>query len=252
MAQPLESSSATRPQGSAKKEKPYWVEPLITMVVLGVWVLYSLWEIFFHNSGTYQNYISPYFSPGVGKWFGWHLLDGLYVAWVPFLFRFSCYYYRREYYRGFFWDPPGCAVHDKPRPRYSGETKWPLAFNNLHRYAWYLAFIVLVFLWKDAVQAFFFKNGFGVGIGSLLLLINAVLLTFYTFSCHAFRHMVGGKKDCFSCDGKPTTSYKLWNRVSSWNVFHGTWAWASLASVWAADLYIRLLSMGVIHDVRLF
>jgi len=224
------------------------------MVILGAWIVYSLWEVLFHNTGTYGNYVSPYFSPQVGDWFGWHVLDALYVAWVPFLFRFSCYYYRKEYYRGFFWDPPACYAVDAPRPRYSGETKWPLAINNLHLYFWYLALIVLIFLWKDAIQAFWFgKAGFEVRVGNLLMLVNAVLLTAYTFSCHAFRHMVGGRKDCFSCqDGKPSTSYKVWHKVSEWNVFHGTWAWASLFSVWATDLYIRLLIMHVIHDVRLF
>lgn len=251
MAQPLQSGTAARPKAKTKR-MPYWVEPLVTLIVLGAWLLYSLWEVLFHNTGTYQNYISPYFSPGVGEWFGVHLLTGLYVAWVPFLFRFSCYYYRKEYYRGFFWDPPGCAAVDAPRKRYSGETRWPLKINNLHRYFWYLAVIVLIFLWKDAIQAFIFPNGFGVGVGSLILLLNAVFLTFYTFSCHAFRHMVGGRRDCFSCGGKPSASYKFWTRVSRANAFHGTWAWVSLFSVWAADLYIRLLLMGVIHDVRLF
>ncbi len=251
MAQPLETASDSALQG-ATKSRYYWVTPLGTAIILGLWVLYSLWEVLFHNSGSYGNYISPYFSPGVGNWFGWHVLDALYVAWIPLVFRFSCYYYRKEYYRGFFWDPPACYHSERPRPGYTGESKWPLAFNNLHRYAWYLVFIVLVFLWKDTVQAFIFKSGFGVGVGSLLLLVNAVCLTAYSFSCHAFRHMVGGGKDCYSCEGKPTVRYKMWHRVSGWNVFHGSWAWASLATVWAADLYIRLLMMGVIHDVRLF
>lgn len=251
MAQAMTSGTSRPP--APKKRWPYWVEPLVTLVVLGSWLVYSGWEVLFHNTGTYHNYISPYFSPGVASWFGFHILTALYVAWVPFLFRFSCYYYRKEYYRGFFWDPPGCAAIDKPRKRYSGETRWPLKINNMHRYFWYLAVIVLAFLWKDAIQAFIFPHhGFEVRVGSLILLANAVLLTFYTFSCHAFRHMAGGRLDCFSCQGKPSRSYRVWSRISRWNVFHGTWAWASLFSVWAADLYVRLLIMGVIHDVRLF
>ncbi|MHB1953627.1 MAG: hypothetical protein ACYCOU_07725, partial [Sulfobacillus sp.] len=66
-------------------------------------------------------------------------------------------------------------------------------------------------------------------------------------------NMIGGRKDCFSCaNGKPSTGYKWWRRVSVWNQFHGAWAWASLFSVWAADLYIRLLISGVFSDPRLF
>ncbi len=249
-------AQASRPD-TARAIKPSgklpWVEPVFTIVAFTGFVIYSLWEVFFHNTGTYHNYVSPFFSPGVAGWFGFHILTALYVVWVPFIFRFSCYYYRKEYYRAFSFHPFGCAVTEPKANRrrsYNGEWK----INNLHRYAWFLAVIVLIFLWKDVVEAFIFPNGFGVGIGSLILLINAILLTGYTFSCHAFRNMFGGRKDCFSCTahGKKTTSYKLWHRISEANVYHGAWAWASLFSVWIADLYVRLLIMGVIHDVRLF
>ncbi len=254
MAQPMQTTVPSRKK--AEKHLPYWVEPAFTIVALGGFVIYAIWEVFWHNTGTYQNYVSPFFSPGVASWFGFHVLTALYVVWVPFLFRFSCYYYRKEYFRGFFFHPAGCAVAEPNSHKtrvYTGERRFPFNLNNLHRYAWYLAVIVLIFLWKDTVQAFIFKNGFGVGVGSIILLINAVLLTAYTFSCHAFRNMVGGRKDCFSCaNGKPSTGYKWWRRVSSWNHFHGGWAWASLFSVWAADLYIRLLIMGVFNDPRLF
>jgi hypothetical protein len=32
------------------------------------------------------------------------------------------------------------------------------------------------------------------------------------------------------------------------NLFHMRWAWASLISVGLADLYVRLLAMGVLTD----
>jgi hypothetical protein len=32
------------------------------------------------------------------------------------------------------------------------------------------------------------------------------------------------------------------------NVFHNRWAWASLVSVAVADLYVRLLAIGVLTD----
>lgn len=237
-----------------KSLRPYWVEPLFTWLALGGFVVYSAWETLFHNTGTYHNYTSPFFSPNVGGWFGLHFLDALYVVWVPLLFRFSCYYYRREYSRAFFFHPAGCAVKEpgSGKRAYTGESRFPFVLNNFHRYFWALAVIVLAFLWKDAVQAFIFPNGFGVGVGSVLMLVNAILLTAYTFSCHAFRSLIGGRKDCFSCEGRPTKTYRLWKKVSQWNQMHGAWAWASLFSVWATDLYIRLLIMHVIHDVRLF
>lgn len=245
LAQPVPSAQKPASQG---QHRLWWVEPALTLVVFGIFGLYSLWEVFTHNTGLYHNYLSPYFSPDI---FGIRLLPAMYVAWVPLIFRFSCYYYRREYYRGFFWDPPACAIAET-RKGYTGETKFPLNLNNLHRFALYLAIIVLIFLWKDAIQAFFFKNGFGVGLGSIIMLIDVILLSLYTFSCHAFRHLVGGRMDCFSCALKPRASYSLYQRITQWNSRHHVWAWASMFSVWGTDLYIRLLIMGVIHDPRFF
>ena len=82
---------------------------------------------------------------------------------------------------------------------YRGETSFPFILQNVHRYFFYLAILFLCFLWYDAVRAFFFTEGFGIGVGSLVMLVNIVLLTTYTFSCHSLRHLVGGKLDCFSC-----------------------------------------------------
>ncbi len=257
MAQPLpQEDHSTRPNRTQRKRRP-WVEPTVTAVVFGLFVLYSLWEILFHNNGVYGNYVSPFFSPQVGRWFGMKSFIAFPVVWIPFLFRGTCYYYRKEYNRAWFWHPSACASTEPSGRRYTGESRFPFSWTNLHRYFWYLAVIVLVFLWKDTVQAFFFTSGFAVHLGSILMLVNAVFLTLYTFSCHAFRHLVGGGKDCNSCvfgpnAGKPTTSYQLWAKVSRWNQRHGSWAWASLFSVWVVDLYVRLLIMGVIHDVRFF
>jgi hypothetical protein len=46
--------------------------------------------------------------------------------------------------------------------------------------------------------------------------------------------------------------YKVWSLVSRLNERHMEYAWVSLIWVALADLYVRLLSMGVIHDVRFF
>jgi hypothetical protein len=233
------------------REWPWWLQPLYTVVALGLFSLYAIWEAFFHNSGRYHNYLSPFFSPDVHS-LGIRVLPALYVLWVPLLFRATCYYYRKAIYRSFFWDPPACAVAEPAGRRYNGETRFPFNLGNYHRFFLYLAIIVLIFLWKDAIQAFIFPNGFGVGLGSLLMLVNVVLLSVYTLSCHAFRHLVGGNLDCFSCGRHPLARYRLWRIVSAWNRNHSVWAWVSMFSVWATDLYIRLLIMGVIHDVRLF
>ncbi len=233
-----------------KRRAPWWAEPAATVVALTAFGLYSLWEVFFHSTGTYQNYVSPFFSPNVAAW-GVHFVPALWVIWAPLLFRASCYYYRKEYYRGFFGDPSACARPERPGRTYTGETRLPLALNNLHRFFFYIAVIVVLFLWKDAIEAFFFPTGFGIGLGSLIMLGNVILLSFYTFSCHAFRHLIGGNLDCFTCNLRPRTRYGLWRAVTDWNMRHGQWAWISMFTVWGTDLYIRLLISGVLHDPRI-
>ena len=131
--------------------------------------------------------------------------------------------------------------------RYRGEAALPYVLMNAHRYFLYLATIVLGFLWYDAVRAFFFDGSFGVGVGSLVLLANAVLLSLFTFGCNSVRHLVGGRMDCFSCSANARVRHKLWRRVGVLNGRHMEWAWISLVWVAVADLYVRLLAGGVVR-----
>jgi hypothetical protein len=123
---------------------------------------------------------------------------------VPLGFRLTCYYYRKAYYRSFFLAPPACVVAGLSRGRYRGETRFPFILMNVHRFFFYVATIVLGFLWYDAVRAFFFRGAdgslhVGVGVGSLIMLANVVPLSLFTFGCNSLRHLVGGKLDCFTC-----------------------------------------------------
>jgi hypothetical protein len=169
----------------------------------------------------------------------------------PLGFRITCYYYRKAYYRAFFLDPPGCAVPEKTGRRYGGETKFPFILQNAHRYFMYLAVVFLSFLWYDAVRSFFFENGFGIGVGSIVLLVNIILLTLYLFSCHSLRHLLGGKLDCFSCVNFGGPRHSTWRGLSAMNEHHMLFAWMSLLSVGFADFYVRLVSSGAIRDLRL-
>ncbi len=252
----MAQSAETIHGSKSKSGAAWWVEPYLTVLALGLFGVYSLWLVFFQHTGQFQNYLSPFFSP-TEDW-GIKVLPALWVLWAPLLFRATCYYYRKEIYRGFFHDPMACGVPESRRKFYFGETRFPFIWTNLHRWFWYIALVVLVFLWIDAVKAFIFPvagggSTFGVGLGSLIMLVNVSLLTMYSLSCHAFRHLVGGGSQKFSCaDGSPTTRYKLWNTVSRWNEKHGLFAWVSMFSVWFTDVYIRLLIYGVIHPVRFF
>src|SRR5260370_42393567 len=129
----------------------------------------------------------------------WPLSPALLIFVWRLGLRLTCYYYRKAYYRAFFLDPPACAVSESGKQRYRGETGFPLILQNLHRYFLYVGFIFLIFLWRDAFRGFFFSGRFGVGLGSLLLMCNVILLPLYALSCHPHRHLLGGRLNCFSC-----------------------------------------------------
>ena len=63
--------------------------------------------------------------------FGKHVSPAIFILPFPLLFRATCYYYRKAYYRAFFWDPAGCAIPEKAkRPGYTGERYYEA---DLHR-----------------------------------------------------------------------------------------------------------------------
>ncbi|HLN12073.1 MAG TPA: succinate dehydrogenase [bacterium] len=228
---------------------PWWLQPFATVVILSAFVVYSIWAAL-QGRGYVAPYLSPFYSPPV-SFRGIPISPAFWVVWVPAGFRATCYYYRKAYFRSFFRDPVSCMIPES-RAQYAGETKLPFILNNLHRYMLYLAVIVLAFLWRDTFDAFFFNGQLGVHLGSLLFLVNVLLLSGYTFGCHALRHLVGGNLDCFSCARGGRVRYRFWQWVNPLNHRHAFWAWASLFSVSFVDIYIRLLLAGAITDPRLF
>ena len=76
-------------------------------------------------------------------------------------------------------------------------------------------------MYYDGIHGLFRNGEFGFGVGSAMLLINPTLLAFYTLGCHACRHLIGGKEDCFTCPaGNEKVKYKIWSRVSILNSKH--------------------------------
>lgn len=240
-------ANATAQGALTMRRDAWWIAPLLTVIVLSGFGIYATWRAFENRFYEVGPYLSPFYSPLLH--FGWwRFSPAILILWAPLGFRVTCYYYRKAYYRAFFWDPPACAVGE-PRKGYNGETRFPFILQNIHRYFFYAATIVLVFLWYDAIKAFIFDGHFGVGVGSIVLFVNnIILLPLYSFSCHSFRHLIGGHLDQFS---RCPTRYKLWGAVSVLNNNHMLWAWISLFSVALADFYIRLVASGAINDVRL-
>ncbi len=260
----VETTSAlpapARSRRTARRDA-WWLPPLATGLVLGAFGVYALAVAINGSHYLYTDggarYLSPFYSPDLESLFGFDVpfSPAFLVLWAPLGLRLTCYYYRKAYYRSFFLAPPACAVPGLRR-KYRGETAFPLVLQNVHRYFLYAATIVLAFLWYDAGRAFFFRTSdgsleLGVGVGTLVLLLNVVALSFFTFGCNSLRHLVGGKLDCFTCSRRARTRHKLWLGVTVLNLRHMEWAWISLATVGFADLYIRLAAYGVFHDPRI-
>jgi hypothetical protein len=242
----------------------WWVSPLVTALGLTAFVAYSTWRAFANADYYSEPYVSPFYSPCLGancvdmplgaRWplFGdwWGLSPALLVLIFPLGFRLTCYYYRKAYYRGFWRSPPACAVAE-PHARYTGETRFPLIVQNIHRYFFYFAIPVAGILTYDVVLAFRDTHGqWGhAGLGTLILLANIVLIWAYTFSCHSCRHIVGGRLKHFS---QHPVRYRLWGWVGKLNARHMQLAWASLISVAVADFYVFLVASGAFHDPRFF
>jgi hypothetical protein len=172
---------------------------------------------------------------------------------MPAGFRLTCYYYRGAYYKAFWADPPSCAVGE-PRTQYWGERWFPLVMQNVHRYFLYIAVLFLLHLSHDVWIAMWFENPatgateFGIGVGTLVLALNVVLLAGYTLGCHSMRHLAGGFRDELSRSRSLEACYRC---TSTLNHRHQLYAWASLFTVAFADIYVRLCSMGIWTDVRI-
>ncbi len=258
-----------RGYGETYRRDAWWVEPLVVFLVLSSFLAYGTWAAFQNAHYTFGPYLSPFYSPelwGASK----HAIFGPQPTWwpafVPFspallilpfpgLFRFTCYYYRGAYYKAFWSDPVSCSVGEPRGTHYRGERWLPLVLQNMHRYAAYIALIFMGLLAHDVWLGMWFENPatgqaeFGIGLGTIVLAVNVVLIGCYTLGCHSIRHLVGGRIDAIS---KTSVSQACYNCSSSLNGKHQLFAYCSMASVVFADVFVRLCSMGIWSDVRFF
>ena len=270
MAEQVAGGHATGFTATMRTDR-WWVEPLWTGLGFLAFVVYTTWAMLQGNHYWYGSYLSPLFSPTLfvdptipgsapvahawfGRWPEWWPSflppsPAILILAGPLSFRLTCYYYRKFYYRAYLAMPPACSVTAFPQKRYKGETVLFL-FQNIHRYTFYIAVFYVAVLSYDALMAFFRHGEFGIGVGTVVLVLNVLLLAGYTFGCHAFRHLVGGHADCFTCpSGKESVRHGIWKRVSWLNMRHMFWAWISMIWVGFTDFYVRIVSMGVIPDI---
>ena len=270
--------------GETTRPDVWWLQPLVVFLGFSAFIIYSTWAAFqgvsdlhnhtcsywyggLHGENGGANYLSPFYSPefwgtsphSIGhlppSWFpNWLPFSPAFlILWIPAGFRFTCYYYRGAYYKAFWADPINCAVGE-PRKTYLGERFFPLVIQNVHRYFFYLAVLFIVLLSYDAWLGMWFTDGagkehFGIGVGTIVLMLNAVFLAMYTFGCHSLRHLIGGFLDSKS---KAPTCAKAYNCVTCLNIRHMMWAWISLFWVGFTDVYIRLCATHHLTDFVFF
>jgi len=254
--------------GQTMRPDLWWAQPAFIFIGLSTFIVYSTWAALQGEHYTFGPYVSPFYSPEIygpsqHAWFGpkpawWPgfipFSAALFILWMPAGFRLTCYYYRGAYYKAFWADPPACTVGE-PRKTYLGEKSFPLIMQNVHRYFVYGAVLFIGLLAYDVWLAFWFvdpvtgKESFGMGLGTLVLAVNVVLLSAYTFGCHSLRHLFGGYMDRLS---RAPARKQLYNCTSCLNRRHMLWALCSLCSVMFADVYVRFCSMGIWKDIRFF
>ena len=161
MSKPI--ADAVRAKGFAKtlRKDKWWLYPGIVVFGLVCFIVYGTWsawqaDFYWYSAGKegFGGYLAPFYSPllyikeGVegaapmehallGPWPNWWPSwlppsPSLLILAIPGVFRFTCYYYRKAYYRAFTGTPPACAVGSLPRKRkagYKGETGLMLVQN---------------------------------------------------------------------------------------------------------------------------
>ncbi len=169
------------------------------------------------------------------------------------LFRLTCYAYRKDYHRHLFNHPNTCTVNermDSARRKYSGETGF-FRVENFHRYFMYTAWGILPFFYYDIYYSIVYSGSLTLSLGTIILTVNTIAVTLYTFSCHSVRHLTGGYKDCFTCPANRDRKTTFFRIQSRFNEHHETLAWISLVMFVFVDIYLRGLSAGVIPNIML-
>ena len=225
----VRSPGRARIEERTLRQDRWWLYPAVTFVVFAAFVVYATWRAFagarllllavplavlLALPGRLAASRARPTSAQPFSW--WRLSPALIILIFPLGFRMSCYYYRKAYYRAFWLSPPACAVAE-PHGKYSGETPAP-ADPQQHP--------PLLLLRRGAgrrwcspstrCSAFRDEDGeWGhMGLGTLVLLVNVVLIWAYTLGCHSCRHAVGGRLRHFS---KHPVRYRAWTLVSKLN-----------------------------------
>ena len=261
-------------RASARRSAPIpggWVQ-LLTVTVFVTFIVYSTWAVLQGNHYYASPYLSPFYSPVLfttsdvpgaapldHAWFGDVAERGgraslpaspaLLILAFPGSFRFTCYYYRKAYYRVVRRLAAGLRGRAARRgTRSTAARRRCCSFQNLHRYALYFALAVHPDPRPTTRSSRSSATASSASASAAIILsINAVLLAGYTFGCHSFRHLIGGREDCMSLRQATRCKYGAWKHATWFNERHMQFAWVSLFWVMFTDLYVRLRLDGRDH-----
>ena len=213
---------------------------------------------YYAGAALHRNLISPFYSPCLAgscvpgshpfgdadRWLA--LSPALLILIFPLGFRLTCYYYRKAYYRSFWWSPPACAVADA-HGSYSGETRFPLILQNVHRYFFWL---LLIFNCHPHLRR---RRGLPPARASASASAWAPSSSASTppssgsTACRATPAGTSAAGRCKSFAKHPMR-HKLWKLVTPLNAQAHALRLDQPLRRGPADLYVRLVASGTIHD----
>ena len=135
----------------------WWLYPLTTFVVFTAFVVYATIRAFLgsdyfagptsRRSTRRASATASRARSDFGQPFGWFPLSAALIVLIfPLGFRMTCYYYRKAYYRVVLALARRPARVAEPHTAYTGETRFPLILQNVHRCFWYAAVVVALIL----------------------------------------------------------------------------------------------------------
>ena len=216
-----------------------FLEPNIRLYSFVALIALGLAALIAFPMKEYAGYIDPFYSPT------------LLIIPIIGMFRLTCYAFREDYNRHLFKHPMRCPAMpgaDSSKRAYTGETSLFMKIENYHRYFMYIALAVLPFFYYDLFVSLTYSGALVLRAGSLLMGLDVLLLTLYVFSCHSVRSLVGGRDDCYGCGLAAKARKNAYESQSFLNRYHRTFAWLSLLSIIAVDLFIRALAAGMRID----
>ena len=84
-------ANGTASKALTMRKDMWWIEPLITGVVLGAFGIYSTWRALSNQFYYTEPYLSPFYSPLLLlDW--WQFSPAILILWAPLGFRATCYY----------------------------------------------------------------------------------------------------------------------------------------------------------------